>query len=278
MSDLGSRKTGIGGKGAAVRQARWESVIADDPQHQTRTIRRTADNEDSRRRNLLEVRGRDWAITNDIPTPVIYEHSADGSLLVGEHVEPLPSEGHEYVQAALAVATAISVAPAPMLGIPVSGWRAPRSTLLLRVAQLAAAGVDPVRFARTRRAAARIPSQVTVHGDFHDGNVLNLGAGAVSVLDFEHVGRGPRHADALRLITTLEIVSDAEYGLDLLLRGADRADRADIAAQLDWLALRHLADLATGPVPRHRVRSAHRRWRSARDWARDIRQTGRSQI
>lgn len=236
-----------------------------------RTVTRTGHDDDSRRRNLLEMRGRDWATAHGIRTPSTVDADRDGSLLVSEYVPALSSSGANYVEAALTLAGMVSAAPEPSFGISASGWRAPRTSLPTRAARLCAAGVDPVVFVRARRRVARIPSQVTVHGDFHVGNVLNLGDGVVCLLDFEHAGRGPRHADALRLVTTLERTSDAEYGLELLLRAATRDDRGTIADQLEWLALRHLADLVTGRVSRSRVDAAHARWHLARHWARDIR-------
>lgn len=241
------------------------------PEPATRTVARTGYDDNSRRRNVLEVRGRAWAAARGIHTPVTVEAEPDGSLLVSEYVSSLPSAGPTYVEAALELAEAVSAAPEPAFGIAASGWRASRMSLPIRVARLAAAGIDPVVFVRARRRVARIPSQVTVHGDFHPGNVLNLGDGSVCLLDFEHAGRGPRHADVLRLVTTLEELSDAEYGLELLLRAAAREDRGIIADQLEWLSLRHLVDLVTGRVSRPRVSAAHIRWRLARHWARDIR-------
>lgn len=231
-----------------------------------------------RRRNRLEVYGRGWAAAQGVPVPRVIDHDPDGGRLVSERVRSLPREGVEYLEAALESAARIAAGTPPVLPDPATTWRDPRRWRTpLRAAQLAAAGVPPALFVAERRAAARLPDEVPSHCDFHIGNVLLVDRPpgtdrAATVIDFEYLRMGPRHADAIRLFTTLASHEDAALGVDLLLRRTAAGEWPAIAVQLRWLALRPLAELITvqgGPDP-VKLDRARERWRLARLWARDI--------
>lgn len=234
-----------------------------------------ANDANGRRRNRLEVYGRQWAADQDVPVPRVIDHEDDGSRMVTERVRALAPAGTAYVDAALESARRIEEGAPPRPIEPATTWRHPnRWRTPVRALQLASAGISPVLFVQARRKAAALPSVVPSHFDYHPGNVLHAAAGApaATIIDFEYLRMGPRHADAIRLFTTLESHADAAYGVDRLLRRTSRAEWPGISTQLRWLALRPLAELITvenGP-PRALLMRARERWRLAQQWVQEI--------
>lgn len=240
-----------------------------------------AEDADDQRRNRLEVYGRRWAAEQGVPVPRIIDHKPDGSLLVSEHVRSRPAEGTEYIEAALDIAARITAASPPKLPEATTSWRNPnRRATVQRGLELLVAGISPATFLHARRAAADLPPDSPSHRDFHVHNVLLTEARPgvedpiISVIDFEYLGFAPRHADAIRLITTVGSHVDAAHGLDLLLRGTARHGWPAFAVQLRWLGLRQLAELVTADdVPATERARAQERWLLSRRWVREIERT-----
>lgn len=230
--------------------------------------------DEGRRRNRLEVHGRAWAEQHGIRVPRIVAHDPDGAWLVSEDAAGGDPTGHEFVDAALDVADRIAAADPLTSAEAPSSWRASRRGTARRAARIWRAGITPYRFVDERRQAQALPPEVPVHGDLYEGNVLYTGHGPATIIDWEHAGRGPRHADAIRLITTVRRSEDAEYGLERLLREAPRSSWPSITVQVRWLSLRHYVDHFAGgsddPLPAAEVDGARRRWQRAVEWADDI--------
>jgi len=239
---------------------------------------------EERRRNRLEVYGRRWAAAQGVPVPRVLDHSPDGGLLVSEHVCARPAEGAEYIEAALDVGARIAAGSPPRLPEATTSWRNPnRRATAQRALKLLAAGISPATFVQARRAASELPSDTPSHRDFHVHNVLLTDvrsvhdAPPVSVIDFEYLGFAPRHADAIRLITTVGSPVDAEHGVDLLLRRTPRPEWPALAVQLHWLGLRQFAELVTADdEPASERDRARKRWHQARRWVREIERTHRT--
>lgn len=235
-----------------------------------------ADDANGRRRNRLEVYGRAWAAEQGVPVPRVIDHDPAGAWLVTERARSLPRTGTEYVEVAMESARRIARGEPPSPGEPATTWRHPnRWRTPVRAVQLAAAGVSPLLFVHARHAAAQLPSVVPSHFDYHPGNVFHTKAGGdlpATIIDFEYLRMGPRHADAIRFITTLASHEDASFGVDWLLHRTPRGERPGIAVQLRWLALRPLAELITvesGPSPAL-LQRAQERWRLAQAWVAEI--------
>lgn len=230
--------------------------------------------EEGRRRNRLEVQGRAWALEHGVLVPRVVAHEPGGAWLVSEDLASGPTTGTDFVDAALDVADRITAAPPMRSSEAPSSWRASRRGLSRRVARIWRAGITPARFVRERRRAHDLPQEVAVHGDLYEGNVLFAGSGAAAVIDWEHAGMGPRHADALRLITTLRRPEDADHGLERILRGAPRSSWPAISTQVRWLALRHYVDHFAGDtedeVAPEDLTDARCRWQQAVGWADDL--------
>ncbi|MEZ5086856.1 MAG: phosphotransferase [Tessaracoccus sp.] len=246
-----------------------------------------ADDPNGKRRNRLEVYGRRWAATQGVPVPRVIDHDPEGRWLVSERAHGYAPKGPEYLDAALESANRIAAGTPPRPQEVATTWRHPhRWKAPLRALQLAAGGVSPATFIAARRAVAALPPEVPSHCDFHIGNVLFTRrradgiVQAATIIDFEYLRMGPRHADAIRLFTTVESHQDAAHGVDVLLRGTTANHWPAIAVQLRWLALRPLAELLTvegGPDPELLSR-ARERWRLAQQWVRDIERAQRTPV
>ena len=219
----------------------------------------TARTADERRRLQREELGRRWAAEHGIPTPAVVASDPDGRWLVGERVE---EAGVVPLGDALEIAARIARAPVPDLGIAPSTWRASPLTRPLRALMLPTVGVSPMTFLRVRAAAADLPRDHSVHGDFHPGNLLRSGAGPV-VVDWEHLGAGYARADELRFLTTQPLdVSIPE--VESMMLSAGRVERRRIVACFRWLTLRNLAghaDLARHRTHLEDVAVLRERWR-----------------
>lgn len=232
--------------------------------------------DDGRRRNRLEVRGRQWAASHGIQVPHTMAHDPGGAWLVTQNLTSLPQEGEDFVDAGLDVAARIGAMTPLTADEEISGWKAPLWSAGRRAILLARAGISPQEFFRVRGRALELPATHASHGDLHDGNILYDNVTGATVIDWEHTGTGPEYADALRLVTTLEIDADADYAFEAVMRDAPQAAWPAIGAQLRWLALRHLADHCTTPepIPEPRMAALHRRWKHSGEWARQL-QRGR---
>lgn len=237
-----------------------------------------AEHADARRRNRLEVYGRQWAAQQGVPVPRIIDYDADGSWLVSERAHFRPAAGPEYIEAALESAERIAAGSHPRPPGIATGWRNPRRwASVLRGLKLSASGVSPYSFLAARRAASALPTVVPSHGDFHVHNVLDIEPEpetrdtAATVIDFEYLQLGSQHADAVRLLSTVESHADAAYGIDLLVSRAPRREWPTIAVQLRWLGLRQWAEVITGPDDMEPERPrASQRWKLTRRWAQEI--------
>ena len=206
-----------------------------------------AEGEAGRRRILLEARRLEWAAEQGISVPPLVAVAPDGSWLATERVPDDQPAGPTYVESAVATARTIAGAeppPASLLEARDSG-RPSRWTLPVRVARLAASGIDVRAFARARRQARRLPADELAHGDYHPGNVLfDRRSGRVFVMDMELLGLAPMGTDLLTLWCGLESADDREAVLVAILAGTTRADRERLH---HWLALRWLADVTLLP-------------------------------
>lgn len=238
-----------------------------------------AEGPQGRRRNLLEVYGRQWAAEQGVPVPRVIDHDPDGAWLVGERIHPGLPAGSEYLELAFEAARRIEEGAEPHPPLAPTTWRNPnRRRTVMRAAKLARGGVSPSVFIRARKAAAELPREVPSHCDFHIGNVLLPGPSsphsgdAAVVIDFEYLCMGPRYADVIRLITTLVSHDDAVDAFEMLAQRSSRAEWHSIAIQLRWLGLRPLAELlATTQRSDHsKIVHARERWILARQWATEI--------
>ena len=133
-------------------------------------------------------------------------------------------------------------------------------------ANLAAAGIRPLEFLRTRRAARALPADTLAHGDFQVGNLLyDRGAGIVRLTDFEYLGPAPWGTDLLHPWSTLEEAEDRARVLDAVLEGSGPEERARLGSLHRWLALRTLAEQLSGPRANRDPGSVERARRRARE-------------
>lgn len=220
----------------------------------------------SRRRRALrrEVSGRRWAAEHGIPTPRIISSDARGSRLVTERVPD--RSGSVPLPDVMMLARRIAAAPTPTFDDPPTSWRARRLTMPVRLGCVALLGVDPRDCLAARAEAVRLPSDATSHGDFHPGNVLLSARGAV-VIDWEHLGPGYRHTDALRYLATQPVATSAPW-VETLMAGEAASRRQEVLVCLRWIVLRtmlgkmqeRLVGRVPDPVPS--LRAAWRDWES----------------
>lgn len=198
--------------------------------------------------NGLEVFGRRWAASHGLPTARLHAADPHGAWLVGEFVASGEPGGPDYVAAALEVARGMAALPAPRGGPAPVTWRASRRTLPVRVARLVAAGLPLQRWRAARAAALALPDEVTAHGDYYFRNVLWAGADeGVRLVDWEYLGRAPRHADPLRLWSCMKAEADRNLLVEELLRVAPAGERRPIGLLAHWLGLRLFAENVSAP-------------------------------
>jgi hypothetical protein len=201
-----------------------------------------------RHHNAQEAFGRRWATDHGLPTATLHAVGAGHSWLLGEYLVAGQPTGPDYVAQALEIADRLALLPAPTGGPAPTLWRAPRRTLAIRMARLVAAGL-PVRTWYTARAMAlALPPAVTAHGDYYFRNVLWTGpTRGVRLVDWEYLGRAPRHADALRLWSCLKDPDDRNLLVETLLRNAPQPEHRQIGLQAHWLGLRLFAENLSAP-------------------------------
>ncbi len=205
-----------------------------------------ARDETGRERNVLEAERLAWAARVGIRAPRVTAADPGRTWLATARVPDDPPMGPVYVGAALQAADRIAAAPAPegmLSGRRVR--RAPRWSLPVRLARMAASPIDVREFAAARRNALALPADALAHGDFHPGNVLfDAGSGTVNVTDWENLGMAPPGTDQLALWCGLETEDDREMVMDHLLTGTSLDEREGLLALRHWLALRTSADIA----------------------------------
>lgn len=134
--------------------------------------------------------------------PAVLDHGA--GWLLERRVVPT-EEPVEIVAAAAAEIAALRLPPAPSASPERRGLEP-----LLRRLRLLGRPRLAVEVLRARRLQARLKlPEVTIHGDFHPGNVL-LADGAAWVVDWELAGRGLAGLDLMRYWATLDRTDDRE--------------------------------------------------------------------
>ncbi len=197
-----------------------------------------------------------WAADAGVPVPAVRKHADDDAWLLVERVPDDEVYGPAYVDAALAAAAAVRTADEPPVEAgPARPRRASRRDLLPRLARAALSPLRVAEFRALRAEVAALPesSHITSHGDFHIGNVLSHAGQAVSVVDFEFLGRGHPADDLMSLWVDLIDPADRDR---LLGAACDTLDvpRTEVLLHAHWLAVRHLAELVTGVALAHRDR------------------------
>lgn len=232
-----------------------------------------ADSRDARRRLQLEELGRAWALAHGLPTPRVIASDADGRWLASEWIDGVGDVG---LCDALDLAARIARMPIPRFAIPSSSWRGNPLTRPIRATLLPTVGVNPATFLRVRAAAAALPRTHATHGDFHPGNLIRSDAGPL-VIDWEHLGPGYVHEDALRYLTT-QTVDVSLPEVESMLLGVRRVERPGIVACFRWLTLRNLAGHVGTPKERaslEDVASLKSRWRAVDAFATAMAGVGR---
>lgn len=199
-------------------------------------------------RLALEAARLAWAARAGVPVPTIVDFDSQRRWLVVTRAPDDDILGPRYVDAALAAATTLSQATEPLPAGAPRDRRAGRRSLLARMARMTGSPLNLMEFTRVRAEAAEFPRDTTVHGDFHQGNVLSDGGTAVTVVDFEFVGPGSAGSDIADLWTDLPDVHDRERLLEGGLAAMPGREE-QLLTLLHWSTLRHLADLVSG-VPR----------------------------
>lgn len=228
--------------GRGLRRWRTEGLIID-----------VATSEDGCRRLRLEAGGRTWAEHNGVATPRLLDADPDGGWIVGPWVDARPSGGSSYVAACVATAALIASRPElPSVAADATSWRAAPHVRALRIARTLAGGVPPHLWLAARHQVESIEHPMEIaHGDFYPANLLRSAADEVLVVDWEYVGRAPRHTDLVRLWSVLHDPEDRARVLEVLLHDADTAERRRVGALVLWQAL-HLWGENLSAARRHR--------------------------
>lgn len=208
-----------------------------------------APDERGRERLRSEAARLQWAAQHGVPVPRVLERDVADRWLVVQRVPDDEVEGPAYVDAAVLAARALAAAPDPPASVGALHGRASSwQNLPVRALRALVGGVGMGEFRTLRAQVAALPDEVTVHGDFHVGNVLSDAGQAVTVVDFEFLGRGPVGTDLADMWPDLVARPDRERLLAAAL--AEHPDRSEqLLLLVHWSCLRHLADLVT-PVPR----------------------------
>lgn len=176
-------------------------------------------------------------VSGPLRAPAVLDHGT--GWLLERRVVPT-EEPVEVVVAAAAEIAALRLPPAP------SAWPARRGLEpLLRRLRLLGRPRLAVELLRARRlqAQSKLP-EVTIHGDFHPGNVL-LADGAAWVVDWELAGRGPAGLDLMRYWATLDRPHDRER---LFAAAAELVgDELELARLRYAIAVRTAADKLAHP-------------------------------
>lgn len=244
---------------------RWRAWIdaVDGP---TEVLVAVACSEGAAQRLRHEVAARQWAVAYGIPVPPVL---ADGpGWTVSAMVDSRPTSGAAYVSEALAAARAIRAAPtAPPHAV--SSWHRSRRDIAQRLARAMVGRLPLQEFRRVRAEAQELPTDVWVHGDFSNANVMNGGSG-VEVIDWEFCGAGVLGTDEVRLWTTLDDPADRRQLMTEFLSEVPANRRRETGVLVHWLALRQLAENLAAPRRHqnpanialgHVVLGEARRWR-----------------
>lgn len=194
----------------------------------------------------MESTRRAWAASLGIDVPLSL-HEEPG-LVVTERVPADPLTQAACVDAAQDVVQRLTAAVEwPQGGFEASrGRRARRPwTVPARLLRGVSQQVPWPEFRAVRAEASRLPADTVAHGDFQDDNLLwSSSDGRLRVVDWEYAGQHPAGTDLLNLWVQLPW-DDLRPAL---LEAAQRSvgSRSHVAVLAHWLALRHLAEVATG--------------------------------
>lgn len=194
----------------------------------------------------LESTRHTWAASLGIGSPRC-SHEEPG-LVVTERVPAHPLTDAGFVAAAEDVVRRLATA----VEQPIGGFAASRARRLrrpwsvpIRVLRGARHGVPWREFAAVRAEAERLPADTLAHGDFQDDNLLwDADRGRLCVVDWEYCGLHPAGTDLLNLWVQLPADDVRPAVLEAALRSSHGQRQAGVLAH--WLALRHLAEVATG--------------------------------
>lgn len=194
----------------------------------------------------LESTRRSWAASLGVAVPNCL-HEEPG-LVVTDRVPADPLTDSAFVAAAVAVAEGLATAPE----MPAGGFAASRGrrlrrpwTVPMRLLRGVRHQVPWAEFRAVRAEAERLPSDTLAHGDFQDDNLLwDAGRGRLCVIDWEYCALHPAGTDLLNLWVQMPEDDVRHAVLDAALRSQTTTLHAGVLAH--WLALRHLAEVATG--------------------------------
>ncbi len=190
-----------------------------------------------------ECAARSWATQNGVSVPVVLAEGRD--WMASQLVDVTESEGADYIDQALRAAAMIrgAISPPPAA---VSAWQGSRRDRAQRLVR-ALIGHLPLReFFRVREEAASLPTDVWVHGDFSNANVMNSSEG-VRIIDWEFAGPGIWGTDEIRLWSNLEYLQDREHLMTQFIDDLPVERRRDTGVLMHWLALRQLAENLAAP-------------------------------
>lgn len=186
-----------------------------------------------------------WAAGHGIAVPDAV-HDEPG-LLVRAAVPADPLVDVELVPLVVEVTRRLAMAGGLPLGAEETASRRLRrpATLPIRLLRGARHHVPWREFGAVRSEAARIPATVLAHGDLQDDNLLwERRSGALRVIDWEYAAVLPAGTDLLNLWVQLPTDDIRPEILEHVT--AVNADRRQVGVLAHWLALRHLAEVATG--------------------------------
>ena len=199
-----------------------------------------------RQRLPLEERRVRWAASQGIPVPEVVELGE--GWLISRRVPRGDQVGPRFVEAVTAAAHLVATAGPPPPEVLAGGRarRAPRHTIALRLARMAASPLSVRLFMDSRRVAAGLAADTLAHGDFIPSNLpFDEERGRVHLVDWEMLGYAPAHTDLLTLWPHLARAEDRQALLETALRRS--GDRRALAALHRWLTVRALADLTNAP-------------------------------
>ena len=180
---------------------------------------------------------RMWAVESGVAVPMVLAEG--GNWMASQLVDVTESEGADYIDQALRAAAMIrgAISPPPAA---VSAWQGSRRDRAQRLVR-ALIGHLPLReFFRVREEAASLPTDVWVHGDFSNANVMNSSEG-VRIIDWEFAGPGIWGTDEIRLWSNLEDLQDREHLMTQFIDDLPVERLRDTGVLMHWLALQPLA-------------------------------------
>ncbi len=220
-----------------------------------------------------EVASRAWAAGAGVrvPTSELAEGpEPDAVTLVSARVPADPDTDPAYAAAAVAASRALQSAPGPP---PEGGrtWAAPRRDRPLRAVR---AALSPLRVRKAlalKRSLADLPADGWVHGDYRTHNVLyDATRQQVSVIDWDHAGRGWRGSDLLALWAGVHERAVADVLLEAVLEDRAPEEAPTVGRVLLWSCVRVLAEQVTAQPMSRRDREVVARVRRRVALARSI--------